>query len=73
MEPERMNTNEETVEASVPKRLRRLKSNELVSMGDFVANDQNEFQLWEGPHGFFADSFVRPIYRIDESQETANS
>jgi hypothetical protein len=47
----------------VPKRLRRLKSDELVSVGDFVANESNEFELWEGPQGFLADSFIKPIYR----------
>jgi hypothetical protein len=44
---------------------RRLKSNELVSHGDFVGNAQQGFELWEGPGGFRADSFLQPIYRRD--------
>jgi hypothetical protein len=52
--------------AGVPKRLRRLKSNELVSRGDFVANERQGFELWEGPTGFRADSFVKTIYRCDD-------
>ena len=43
--------------------LRRLEFNELVSTGDFVLNEQREFEEWEGPNGFRADSFVKPIYR----------
>jgi hypothetical protein len=45
------------------KRFRRLRSSELVSLGDFVANEGRGFELWEGPSGFRADSFVKPIYR----------
>jgi hypothetical protein len=45
-----------------------LKSDELVSVGDFVANESNEFELWEGPHGFMADSFIKPIYRREVDQ-----
>jgi len=43
--------------------LRRLGFNERVSVGDFVMNAQNKFEPWEGPNGFRADSFVKPIYR----------
>ena len=49
--------------AGVPKRFRRLKWHELVSVGDFVADTQQGFELWEGPNGFRADAFVKPIYR----------
>jgi hypothetical protein len=42
---------------------RRLKSDELVRVGDFIANDRQEFEAWEGPSGFRADAFVRAIYR----------
>lgn len=45
------------------KDFRLLKPNELVSRGDFVAELPGEFQPWEGPTGFRADSFVKPIYR----------
>lgn len=54
-------------EAAVPvylaKQLRRLKPNELVSHGDFVEDGRSGFEPWEGPGGFRADSFVKPIYR----------
>jgi hypothetical protein len=59
------------VKPIVPKHLRRLKSNELVSMGDFVVNESKALELWEGPNGFLADSFLKPIYRKDESHATA--
>jgi hypothetical protein len=47
-------------------RFRRLKWNELVQAGDFVAVLQRGFELWEGPTGFRADAFVKPIYRRDK-------
>jgi hypothetical protein len=56
---------------AVPKRLRRLKRNELVTRGDFVADEQRGFEPWEGPSGFRADSFVKPIYRRVARDPTA--
>jgi hypothetical protein len=44
--------------------LRRLKWNELVSRGDFVMDEHQDFEPWEGPSGFRADSFLKPIYRM---------
>jgi hypothetical protein len=49
--------------AGIPKGFRRLKWNEVVSRGDFVVGDDLEFEPWEGPRGFQADSFLKPIYR----------
>jgi len=49
---------------------RRLNSNELVSLGDFVVNESQGLELWDGPSGFRAGSFVRPIYRKDQSHST---
>jgi hypothetical protein len=49
--------------AAVVKHFRRLKMNELVGRGDFVADPLLGFKPWEGPTGFRADSFVKPIYR----------
>jgi len=49
--------------AIVPDHLRRLKWNELVKTGDFVENEQQEFEPWTGPSGFRADAFVKIIYR----------
>ena len=45
------------------KHFRRLKADELVSHGDFVADGRRGFEPWEGPGGFRADSFVKAIYR----------
>lgn len=42
---------------------RRLKWNELVTRGDFVEDGHQGFALWEGPSGFRADAFVKPIFR----------
>jgi hypothetical protein len=44
-------------------RLRRLKGDERVSKGDFVADNRQGFELWDGPRGFRADAFVKQIYR----------
>ena len=52
----------------LPQRLRRLKWNELVSHGDFIADGHRGFELWDGPTGFRADAFVKPIYRRDKSR-----
>lgn len=42
---------------------RPLKWDEQVKRGDFVADGQQGFELWEGPSGFRADTFVKTIYR----------
>ena len=55
---------EETCETAA-RHFRRLRSNELVSRGDFVGDAQRGFELWEGPGGFRADAFLQPIYRRD--------
>jgi hypothetical protein len=59
------------LKAGRPEHFRRLKWNELVSRGDFVASEHQGFEPWEGPGGFRADSFVKPIYRRDASHSTA--
>ena len=43
--------------------LRLLKRNERVQRGDFIEDGRNRFELWEGPNGFRADTFVKQIYR----------
>ena len=58
-----MNKLKATLKPGVPKHFRRLKSNELVRLGDFVANEREVFELWDGPNGFLAESFIKPIYR----------
>jgi hypothetical protein len=42
---------------------RLLKWNEVVSEGDFVMDESRRFAPWQGPGGFRAGSFVKPIYR----------
>ncbi len=42
--------------------LRRVKSDEVVRQGDFVVAG-NGFEPWEGPSGFRANSFLKPIFR----------
>ncbi len=54
--------------ASVPERFRRLKWNEAVWSGDFVADERLGLQLWEGPGVFRPGSFARPIYRKEETK-----
>jgi hypothetical protein len=61
---------EATVKTGIPKHFRRLKPSELVSLGDFVENEHQEFAPWEGPGGFRSDSFVKPIYRLDRSRSS---
>jgi hypothetical protein len=61
-------TREETeadlaVQPGVPAGFRRLRWDELVLGGDFVMDAERGFELWEGPGGFRADMFVKPIYR----------
>jgi hypothetical protein len=52
---------------------RRLRANELVSRGDFVADDHQALEPWDGPTGFRADAFVKPVYRRSESASPAIS
>jgi hypothetical protein len=52
--------------SGVLERFRRLKWNEVVCRGDFVADERLGLELWEGPGGFRADTFVKPIYRRKE-------
>jgi hypothetical protein len=54
--------------ASVPERFRRLKWNEVVWSGDFIADERLGFELWEAPGVFRAGSFARPNYRKEETE-----
>ena len=49
-------------------RLRRLKLRELVWFGDYIKDPSRGFQLWEGPGGFWAGSFARPVYRLKRTR-----
>jgi len=48
---------------AAPKGFRFLKGREIVSPGDFVEGKQGRLELWDGPRGFRADAFIKPIYR----------
>ena len=64
--PEPTQPNDESspsVNASIPKKFRRLKWNEMVSRGDLVANAHRQLEKLNGLTGFRAGSFVGPIYR----------
>jgi hypothetical protein len=54
--------------ASVSERFWRLKANEVVWSGDFVADERLGFELWEASGVFRAGSFARPIYRKEETE-----
>ena len=49
-------------------RLRLLKWNEVAVVGDFITNELEGFELWDGPAGFQSGSFVRPIYRRNDQR-----
>jgi hypothetical protein len=66
-----MNLPEPSASAVVPKNFRRLRANELVSVGDFVSDERRGLEPWEGPNGFRADAFVKAIYRRDDGRPTA--
>jgi hypothetical protein len=53
--------------AGVPERFRRLERNEMVFRGDFLASEHRTFEPWEGPGGFRAGTFMKPIYRRRET------
>src|ERR1700736_4665353 len=59
--------------ASVPERFRRLKRNEVVWSGDFVADERLGFELWEAPDVFRAGSFARPITRRKRPKDSDRS
>ena len=52
-----------TVAVEMAQCFRRLKSSEVVVRGDFVANDHLQLEPWDGPGGFRAGAFLKPIYR----------
>jgi hypothetical protein len=49
--------------AIVPDNFRRLDQDEVVARGDFVKDEVLGLQPWEGPAGFRANAFLKPIYR----------
>lgn len=49
------------------KHFRRLKWHERVISGDFIVNENRAFEPWDGPLGFRADTFLKPVYRPKKS------
>lgn len=73
---QRMSPNENETDRTVtthPEHFRRLQGDELVSRGDFVENEQQRLVAWEGPTGFRASSFNRPVYRVNAIPPTDGS
>jgi hypothetical protein len=62
MKPRRI-TNAKASPETQALQVRRLKFDERVVSGDYIANENGGFELWEGPGGFRADAFLKPIYR----------
>lgn len=56
-----------------PGHFRRLKSDERVIRGDLVENEQSQLIEWEGPTGFRASSFNRPVYRLVDTPSAKNA
>lgn len=71
LNPETAKKNSAAVATDGPKQYRCLKWNELVSHGDFTKDEHRGFEPWEGPTGFRADAFVKPIYRRQERRPAA--
>jgi hypothetical protein len=44
-------------------RFRRVRSDELVIPGDYIKDGEDRYEPWEGPRGFRAASFCKPVYR----------
>jgi hypothetical protein len=42
---------------------RRVRSDELVIPGDYIKDGEERYEPWEGPRGFRAASFCKPVYR----------
>jgi len=61
------NAHDLVTNASIPEHFRRLKWNEVVRHGDFIADERLGLEVWEGPGGFQADTFVKAIYRREET------
>ena len=57
----------------VPESFRRLKWNEVVARGDFVEDENLGIKPWEGPAGFRADAFLKPIYRNRKTRRSASA
>ena len=72
MESNRLHKPQPTTLTGNSMRFRRLEPHELVKVGDYIASDRKELELWEGLKGFRADAFLKQIYRQDKSRSTAS-
>jgi len=52
-------------------RFRRVKSDELVIPGDYIKDGEDHYEPWEGPRGFRAASFCKPVYRAEWKTQAA--
>ena len=50
-------------------RFRRLRSDELVIPGDYIKDGEDRYEPWEGPRGFRAASFCKPVYRPEQKAD----
>lgn len=46
-------------------RFRRVRPDELVVPGDYIKDGEDRYEPWEGPRGFRAASFCKPVYRAE--------
>jgi hypothetical protein len=53
---------------AAPEAFRPLRWNEMVKRGDYIQDGRNGYELWVGPSGFHAGSFVKQIYRRSSRQ-----
>jgi hypothetical protein len=58
------------MKTDISKTMRRVNWDEIVRQGDFVIAGK-DFEPWEGPSGFRADSFTQPIYRKQASPDAS--
>ncbi len=49
---------------------RRLKFNELVRHGDYIQDGDSTYRQWDGPPGFQAGSFLKKVYRPEQTHHT---
>lgn len=52
-------------------RFRRVRSDELVIPGDYIKDGVDRYEPWEGPRGFRAASFCKPVYRPKHKGHTS--
>ena len=52
-------------------RFRRVRPDELVNPGDYIKDDEDRYEPWDGPRGFRAASFCKPVYRPEWETDAA--